>query len=215
MHPLHSVIHRVIHPVMHPRHPAGSAQALLAPLLDAPVPGSIALGGCALLAAVTVPLIRSDLRYRRLPNRLLAPVALWLALGTLLTLWAAPRIAAQLLLGAAVWGVPLLLAALCGGLGMGDVKLGGLLGAQLALLAGVLFPAQPAGWWLPVAGFALSALCSGVAGLRALGGRAGGRREPIGDPRHPPPSIALGPLLLLGYWVCVALVGVVAYRCGG
>ncbi|MGW5053948.1 prepilin peptidase [Actinokineospora sp. NPDC004072] len=101
------------------------------------------------LAAVAVPLAAIDLAEQRLPNTLVAPS--YAVTGGLMVLsghggWHLLRAAA----GMAVVGLFLLvLALLSGGLGAGDVKLGGLLGMATGwigwttLLAGVLL-----GWFL-------------------------------------------------------------------
>lgn len=137
------------------------------------------------LAAVTAELCRTDVAAHRLPNALVLPgygfaaVGLawesatsgrgpWLALGT----------------GAAFF-VFLLLMNLAGGMGMGDVKLAGVLGLSLGTL----------GVTTAVAGFAIGFVAGGAAGVVALLVPGGGvlRRIPF------------GPFLLAGFWAALSL----------
>jgi leader peptidase (prepilin peptidase) / N-methyltransferase len=95
-------------------------------------------------AAVMIVVAGVDLEHRIVPNKILAPAALWgLAAQTLLRPEALPE---HLIAAAAAFGL-LLIAALAypGGMGMGDVKLAGVMGLYLgvaaapALLAAFLF----------------------------------------------------------------------------
>ncbi len=119
--------------------------------------GAVLAGGSAATIAlnvafilVLVPIVLIDVEHRIIPNRLTALGAiLALALGTALDPSGEPE---RLIAGAAAGGA-LLLAALAypGGMGMGDVKLAGVMGLflgsavapamLLALVAGVLFGA--------------------------------------------------------------------------
>ncbi|AQX79795.1 hypothetical protein BWO91_07170 [Plantibacter flavus] len=137
------------------------------------------------LACITPPLVRSDVAERRLPNRLVLP-ALTVAVP-LTAIDAAVRQVAPLeplLMGSAV-GAVLYACALFGGLGMGDVKLGALLGLAVGCFgtsAVLLFAV-------------VSVSSAGLAGVvvvlvaRSRGGSAGWRTR-----------IPFGPFLLLGCW---------------
>jgi leader peptidase (prepilin peptidase) / N-methyltransferase len=137
------------------------------------------------LGVATPWLTAADLRFHRLPNRIVVPgigagsvaVAVeWIAAGRL------PLV--PLSAGIAYAGF-LLILHLVGGMGMGDVKLGAALGlASWSLSVAVLSP---------LAAFLAGGLVS-VALL--LAGRRGQR-------------IAFGPYLLGGFWAAVALVAVV------
>lgn len=143
------------------------------------------LVGFFYVAIVTAELCRTDVTARRLPNALVLPgygitatgaVFGWLRTGTL------P--AGALIAGCATFGF-LLLLGLGGGMGMGDVKLGGLLGLNLGAIGAV---AAIAG---PMIGFVVG----GIAGLvtLALPTTDGLRRIPF------------GPYLLFGFWSAAAL----------
>ena len=127
------------------------------------------------LIAVTPALVRTDLRERRLPNRIVLPGIVVGGIAAALQPSVLPVLAA---LGYA--GV-LLLLALAGGVGMGDVK--------LAALIGLACPAASAALGAPIAAFLLGGAAASVALLRQ--GR--GARIPF------------GPAMLAGYWV--ALLG--------
>ena len=145
------------------------------------------------LAVVTPPLVVTDLRERRLPNPLVAAAALGLvascaavlASGTDGAAASVGRAAAAVLGG----GGALLVLALAGGVGMGDVKLGGVLAGAAALI-------DPAG--VP-----LAALVAGTAGGVGAVVVAAGRRRDGCDPGllpERPASVPYGPALLLGWW---------------
>lgn len=134
------------------------------------------------LAAVTPILTRTDLLVRRLPNRLVLPGYLVAAVGLAAQwLWSGepPLIALASGVGYFVF---LLVLGLAGGMGMGDVKLAGVLG----LAAGLVGPL--AAVLSPVAAFVLG----GVAGLVTVLRGAGA-------------SIPFGPFMLAGFWVAVVL----------
>lgn len=129
-------------------------------------------------AAAAPALARIDATERRLPNALTLPLLLVAAVACgvrVLTGELAP-------LTALVCGAVLLLMAITGGMGMGDVKLG----SALALATATL------GWAVPLAGLAASVVVGGIAGVVAL---VLGRR-----------TLAFGPWLLVGH----ALVAVIA-----
>ena len=134
------------------------------------------------LAAVTPRLCSIDVTYRRLPNRLVVPgyfvglagaAAQWLVTGEL------PFLA---LASGSAYFVFMLAFALAGGMGMGDVKLAGVLGMSAGLLG------LSAALLSPLAAF----LLGGVAATIALRGGGGA-------------SIPFGPFLLAGFWIAVAL----------
>ncbi|WP_085510486.1 prepilin peptidase [Plantibacter flavus] len=141
------------------------------------------------LACITPPLVRIDVTERRLPNRLVLPA---LAIAVPLTaVDAAMRGVAPLqplLMGFAV-GAVLYVCAVFGGLGMGDVKLGALLGLAVGCfgMSAVLLFAM------------VSVSSAGLAGVvvvflaRSRGGSAGWRTR-----------IPFGPFLLFGCWSAIA-----------
>lgn len=129
---------------------------------------------------VATPLIRSDLRRRRLPNRLVLPfVASSLGCtalaSALLSDWS--RFGYALLSGASIFLLGFWLA-VRGQLGMGDVK----------LAAGL---AQTLGWFHPALPWIALALAFVMAFIHVLAQRA-------------PKNIAFGPYLLLGFVASIA-----------
>jgi leader peptidase (prepilin peptidase)/N-methyltransferase len=136
------------------------------------------------LAAITPPLWLADLTERRLPNRLVLPgypVVLIAAAIDWLVSHDPPVVA--LVSGVAYLGF-LVLLGLGGGMGMGDIKLAGVLGVAAGLVGVVCAVASP------VTAF----LGGGVAGMLVL--RRGSRA-----------SIPFGPFMLAGFWVAIALAG--------
>ncbi|MGY1714032.1 prepilin peptidase [Geodermatophilus sp. SYSU D01106] len=133
-----------------------------------------------------------DLREQLLPNRVLLPAVAGALV--LLTVAAAAGdrwddLLRAVLAGAAALGVALAMAMAAPGLGMGDVKLAGLLGLLLGWL----------GWPVVLVGFLLGFLAQAVLGLALMAaGRAGRRTElPFG------PALAAGALaaaVLAGTW---------------
>jgi leader peptidase (prepilin peptidase)/N-methyltransferase len=142
------------------------------------------------LACITPSLVRIDLAEHRLPNRIVLPaLALAVPLGVLDAIVVGRMPIEPLLTGLLVGGA-LYACAAFGGLGMGDVKLGALLGVTVGCF-GVA----------AVLPFAVVSICSaGVVGAivvvatRSAGGSAGWRTR-----------IPFGPFLLLGCWSAVAL----------
>jgi leader peptidase (prepilin peptidase)/N-methyltransferase len=125
------------------------------------------------LIAVTPALVRTDLRERRLPNRIVLP-------GIVVGLIAAALQPSLLpVLAALGYGGLLLVLSLAGGVGMGDVK--------LAALIGLACPAASAAVGAPIAAFLLGGAVASVAVLRH--GRGA--------------RIAFGPAMLAGYWVAL------------
>lgn len=136
------------------------------------------------LHAVTVatPLIRSDLRERRLPNRLVLPflassIICTTIASVLVSDWA--RLGFALLSSVSVFGLGLWLA-VRGQLGMGDVK----------LATGL---AQSLGWFHPVLPWFGLAVAFLFASLQALAQRM-------------PRQIAFGPYLIFGFVASIAWV---------
>jgi leader peptidase (prepilin peptidase)/N-methyltransferase len=133
------------------------------------------------LAAVTPALVAIDLREHRLPNAIVLPGYPVAALG-LVGEWirtGQPPVVALVAGAASI--VFLLALSLGGGMGMGDVKLAGVLGFAAGLVG--VTPAVVS----PLAAFTLG----GVAALVVAARRGGGARIPF------------GPFLLAGFWVAV------------
>lgn len=146
------------------------------------------------LAVITGPLVVIDLREQRLPNVITLPSY---PIVALLLLAAAYLDGTWSTLGRAALGGAILLAVYAvlhlvnpGGMGMGDVKLAGPLGALLAW----------ASWdhllWGTFAGFALAA----VVGLALIATRRATRRS----------ALPFGPFMLAGAWL-VLLTGVLPW----
>ncbi|MCX7521868.1 prepilin peptidase [Microbacterium sp. STN6] len=135
------------------------------------------------LASVTPELCRDDIANHRLPNALVVPGYAVAALG-LAWQWLADGTLPWLAVGAGAASFAfLLLMNLAGGMGMGDVKLAGLLGLALGALGAI-----PA-----LAGLVIGFMAGGAAGLVALvlPGERMLRRIPF------------GPYLLLGFWAAL------------
>jgi leader peptidase (prepilin peptidase)/N-methyltransferase len=165
------------------------------PLLGANA-GAVTLVGFLGVAAVTPALVRIDLAERRLPNVLVGVAAGAWGVSTALRVAGGDPAQAvtslALALAAAVLG---LLAAVAGGLGMGDVKLGAVLTGLLStgdLTALLNF------WGLA------GTLAIGLAGLRAFGTRSRrSRSHPVADSVRPGRGIPFGPCLLAAFWCVV------------
>jgi leader peptidase (prepilin peptidase)/N-methyltransferase len=139
----------------------------------------------AYIAIVTVPLVAIDLRSRRLPNRLVLP-GYFVAVITLVAVWVSSGTIPLLSLISAAASVVFLCAlSLAGGMGMGDVKLAGVLGAA----AGLVSPSVAI--LSPLLAFVLGGLVSAV----ILATRRGTRAT----------RIPFGPFMLVGFWAAVAL----------
>lgn len=134
------------------------------------------------VAAVTPALWATDVVSGRLPNRLVLPgyLAAVLGLGAQWIITGTPPLLA--LVSGVAYFVFMLGFGLAGGMGMGDVKLAGLLG----LAAGAVGPS--AAICSPLAAF----LLGGIAAVIALV-RGSGTRMPF------------GPYLLAGFWIAVVL----------
>ena len=140
------------------------------------------LPALAWLAATTPELVRIDIAEHRLPDRLTLPGYVPALGGITLAGLTGAATTPALIVGGAFLGL-LLLLTLGGGLGMGDVKLGGVLGLVLGA----------AGAGAAVAAMLVAFLAGGVAALWVLvrGGR--GARLPF------------GPFLLAGFWTALPL----------
>jgi leader peptidase (prepilin peptidase)/N-methyltransferase len=137
--------------------------------------------GLGYFAATTIPLIVIDLRERRLPNRITIPGFLISLAGLVLTLdWL--RVLGSLLTAVIVFGVGLLIS-LKGWIGMGDVKL-------MSGLALLLSWFSPSLLWQSLLWAFLSA------GVFVVGGMVFKKITTRS-------TIALGPYLLVGFWVVV------------
>jgi leader peptidase (prepilin peptidase)/N-methyltransferase len=145
-----------------------------------------ALVGVGYVAAVTCPLWATDAREHRLPNALVMPgyafaviglVWQWLARG--LPAWEALACCAATLVVFA--GV-----AATGGLGMGDVKLAGLLALVLGGLGGAL---------AVVLALGAAVVAAGVVALAAMWHPDARRSD----------DLPLGPFLLAGFWAAGVL----------
>lgn len=146
------------------------------------------------LAAISIALAAIDLDVRRLPNAIVLPA--YLVGGALLVLAAVVTGDPQRLLVAAIgagasalfYGI--LWFAKPGGMGLGDVKLAGVLGMYLGYL----------GWAQLAVGVAGAFLLGGVFGIvLMLVGRAGRKT-----------AVPFGPWMLLGAWIGIAAGGPVA-----
>ena len=137
------------------------------------------------LAAVSVALAMIDLDTHTLPNKILLPV--YPVGGVLLTAAALVagepgRLLSALIGAAALFGLYLALALISpGGMGLGDVKLAGVLGLYLGWL----------GWAPLIVGAFGAFLLGGLFGIGLLVSRKAGRRS----------SIPFGPWMLLAAWL--------------
>ncbi|HEU0257086.1 MAG TPA: A24 family peptidase [Microbacteriaceae bacterium] len=165
---------------------AGLAVALAAAALSAWALCWAGVGPRALLplylAGVSLPLCAWDLAHRRLPNALVLPGYAVAAVGILGLRLAGEPAAPALAAGAGTFGFFLLLA-LAGGMGMGDVKLAGLIG----LASGALAPGAA------LLAVVIAFLTGGVAGIAAWL-----------VPELRTRGIPFGPYLLLGLWAAPA-----------
>ena len=143
------------------------------------------------LAAGGLLLAFVDLRTRLLPNRVLLPLTV---VGLVLLTGAAaaddrwPDLGRAVLAGAAAFAALLVLALITpSGMGMGDVKLAGLLGLYLGWL----------GWPVLVAGLFLGFLAQAVLGVALIVARRAGRRT----------ELPFGPALIVGALAAALLSG--------
>lgn len=153
------------------------------------VRGALLLAAFLYLMAISVPLTLIDLDTHTLPNRIVLPAyivlpLLLLAASTVSGDWAA---ALRGLIGLVVLGSVYLALALAvpGGMGLGDVKLAGVLGFVLAYLG-----------WGPLAVGSFGAfLLGGTFAIVLLVVRRAGRRS----------GIPFGPWMLAGAWLGIAV----------
>jgi leader peptidase (prepilin peptidase)/N-methyltransferase len=137
--------------------------------------------GIGFFAATTIPLMVIDFRERRLPNKITIPGYLLSLLGLVLTFeW--NRVLTAVAISALLFGVGTLIS-LKGWIGMGDVKLVSGLSLLLA-------------WFDPTLVWQATLWSFGIATAVVLVGF-------IAKKMTARSSIALGPYLLLGFWVVV------------
>lgn len=167
-----------------------------APTTAAPVAAAATAVACAVIGGCAGAAAAIDLELRRVPNRLAAVVfgaglvaSTGLMWGDGVPAAAADRVSEhleRLALGVAVAvtgcvlaGMPMLLVRIVRGLGMGDVKLAGALGASL----------MARGWWVPLAAVAVAAAAAATAG--GIMGRT---------------AMPLAPFLAIGWLAAMLLV---------
>lgn len=132
------------------------------------------------LAAVTPALGAADVRERRLPNDLVLPGYAAAGLGLAGDAVAHGGVSMLAILGGVAFFGSFLLIAALGGMGMGDVKLAGVLGIAAGLVGVTALVVAP------LAAF----LLGGVAAVAALRGAGAS-------------SIPFGPYLLAGFWIAL------------
>jgi leader peptidase (prepilin peptidase)/N-methyltransferase len=133
---------------------------------------------------VTVPLTVIDLRQHRLPNRLVVPGYAALVAGMLWEWVASGSLPWMALVAAAGYFLFLLLLSLTGGMGMGDVKLAGVLGGAAGLVS------TQAALAAPLVAFVLGGLVSLVAWAVTRSSRT---------------RVPFGPMMLAGFWIAVLI----------
>ena len=157
---------------------------IAAPTVAAGVGGLLALLAFLYLAAISVALTAIDLDHQRLPNAIVLPAylvgAVLLSVSSILTGDPGALVRA-LVAAAAMGGVYLLLAILSRGMGMGDVKLAGVLGLFLGWL----------GWEQLAVGWIGGFIIGGLVGVGALITRRATRGT----------AIPFGPWMLAGAWL--------------
>jgi leader peptidase (prepilin peptidase)/N-methyltransferase len=137
--------------------------------------------GIGFFAATTIPLMVIDLRERRLPNKITIPGFLISLMGLVLTFeWT--RVITAFSISALLFGIGTLIS-LRGWIGMGDVKL--VTGLSLLLA-----------WFDPALVWQATLWSFGIATLVVLVGFVAKKMTARS-------SIALGPYLLVGFWVVV------------
>ena len=152
----------------------------------------------AFLAVVTIPLVVSDLRHHRLPNAWVVPgfaVVLVAWVGQWVSTGVFPWIS---LISGGAYFTFLFLLAWCGGMGMGDVKLAGVVGAAAGLLAAEA----------TVLCVVLAFVSGGVVSLGVLvTDRVRGTRQDahLSKKSRSQRRIAFGPFILLAFWVAAGL----------
>lgn len=150
------------------------------------------------LAVVTVPLVVIDVRQHRLPNAWVVPgyavlVVAWV--GSLVASGEVPWV--SVICAVAYFGFLLVLAWL-GGMGMGDVKLAGIVGGAAGFM----------GFEMTMLSVALAFLFGGIVSVVVLVGdriRWKGKFTATGEKYRSQRRIAFGPFILLAFWVAVGL----------
>ena len=134
------------------------------------------------LAAVTPTLCAIDAVERRLPNSLVLPGYLVAAAGIVAHWIVGGEFSTVAVVSGVLYFVVMLAFAVAGGMGMGDVKLAGVLGLSAGLVSATAAVVSP------LVAFVLG-------GIAAIGALRGGRGA----------SIPFGPFLLAGFWVAVVV----------
>lgn len=196
--------------------PLGFALVVLSWVVAGTRPVSAAL---VVIAVITPQLVRIDVREHRLPNRLLLPAIVMAVPSVLVDAFVSDLPVWLPLATGVVWFGVFFLFALAGGLGMGDAKLGLLLG----LVAGCFGPS------ITMLAAMLGVLFGGVGAVVVLvaarvqrcrrrsrgGAHRDARRNDGRDVRRCASSdgrpfdagrMAFGPFLLAGFWAAVGVV---------
>ena len=138
--------------------------------------------GVGFFAATTIPLMVIDFRERRLPNKITVPGILVSLMGLLLTFeWS--RVLTALAISALLFGIGTLIS-IRGWIGMGDVKL--VTGLSLLLA-----------WFDPALVWQATLWSFGLATAVVLIGFVAKKMTARS-------TIALGPYLLVGFWVAIS-----------
>jgi leader peptidase (prepilin peptidase) / N-methyltransferase len=161
------------------RLPAAAVLAAIALVAVGPDPRALPL---VYLAAVTPSLCAVDALERRLPNSLVLPGYLVAAAGILAHWIVGGVFSTVAVVSGVVYFVIMLAFAVAGGMGMGDVKLAGVLGLSAGLVSATTAVVSPLVAFL-------------LGGIAAIGALRGGRGA----------SIPFGPFLLAGFWVAVVV----------
>ena len=161
------------------RLPAAAVFAAIALVAVGPDPRALPL---VYLAAVTPTLCAIDAVERRLPNSLVLPGYLVAAAGIVAHWIVSGEFSTVAVVSGVLYFVVMLAFAVAGGMGMGDVKLAGVLGLSAGLVSATAAVVSP------LVAFVLG-------GIAAIGALRGGRGA----------SIPFGPFLLAGFWVAVVV----------
>ncbi|HQG69508.1 MAG TPA: A24 family peptidase [Rhodoglobus sp.] len=161
------------------RLPAASVLAAIALVAVGPDPRALPL---VYLAAVTPTLCAIDALERRLPNSLVLPGYLAASAGIVAHWIVGGESSTVAVVSGVLYFVVMLAFAVAGGMGMGDVKLAGVLGLSAGLVSATAAVVSP------LVAFVLG-------GIAAIGALRGGRGA----------SIPFGPFLLAGFWVAVVV----------
>jgi leader peptidase (prepilin peptidase)/N-methyltransferase len=151
----------------------------------------------AYLAVVTIPLVRIDWKTHKLPNVWVMPgyVTLVIAwIGSWMTTGEYPMIPA---ISAAGYFTFMLLLSYGGGMGMGDVKLAGLLGGAAGLIS------VPAAILSPVLGFIAGGLVAVLVLVLTLAQKKLPLKQAWAVTKQT--KIPFGPMMLLGFWLAILL----------